>query len=191
MSGRPVLDKRDMTERWARGEFGNKLRVWSSFEAWSRDLAAGRWPADQTITIRSYEPSSPFCRYDVETHEAADVYIEFVQRGAAPDSLYVNEAATIDHLLVLQGEVRRGVGGLDLRYSTVKKKMRDALRLGEQNAHGLRAKVILDHFLDATSREWLDHLLDEYPDHVVEFSTWSQPQGELGWNTIFWEVRLY
>lgn len=184
---RPVLSKRDCTARWARGEFGNKIPSWPSVEAFIEEPN----PPDDTFTVRCTVPGSPFCAYNLARHEVLAMAAEFVEEGADYRTLYVNQSATNDELLTLQGEVMRGPRGLELRYSTARKKMRLALAEDEHNAHGLTALEILRSRLDATSLEWLEHLLDEYPDHVVEFSTWSCPMGDLGWNTIFWEVRKY
>jgi len=187
---RPVLDKRDMTRRWNAGEFGNKIAVWQSLDEFFAAADAGELPAD-TFTIRNYKPSSPFCCFDVSLEKMSGVVDEFVSRGALFDDMYVNASATDNDKLTLQAEVQRGIGGLDLRYSHVKKKMRDALAEDERNAHGLKATMIVRTLLDPTSQDWLDHLLDSYPNHVVEMSVWSIGMGELGWNTIFWEVRHY
>ena len=56
---------------------------------------------------------------------------------------------------------------------------------------GLRAKLKLQHYMDAVSWDWLQEIFDTFPNSVVEFSTFSCPVGHLGWNTAFWEIRNY
>lgn len=186
---RPVLNKADMMERWRAGEFGNSVMCWPSVRAFLDDTA---WPADRKVAVRYLKPGAPFCAYDLLPCEVVPTCNRWVrERGADPALFWVNDSSNPDDKLILQGEALRGARGLELRYSTYKAKMRDALRAAEQNAHGLTAKLILDRALDAVSREWLDELLDRYEDHVVEFSTWSVSFGVLGWNTVFWEVRSY
>jgi hypothetical protein len=94
---------------------------------------------------------------------------------------------------LIQGEVQRGIFGLDLYYSLiVGKPMREALAEDARSVSGLQAKVIIDYFLCPNSCEWMKVLLDRYqePSHVVEFTTLSVEWGTLpGYNTLFWEVR--
>lgn len=184
----PVLTKQDNARRWALGEFGNKIPSWPSIKAFCDDPAL---PND-TFTLRSYKPGSPFCTYNLTAHDVVSKAATFAAlHGADPDEFYVNSTATNDEKLTLQAECCRSHRGLELRYSRVPLKMRDALAQEELNAHGIVALEILRHLMDATSFDWLHHLLDTYPDHVVEFSVWSCSMGDLGWNTIFWEVRKY
>jgi hypothetical protein len=93
---------------------------------------------------------------------------------------------------IFQGEVMWGLWGLELTYTTVALPMRDALLKETKLARGIIATFLLKHFLCPNSYEWLQVLLDYYPDHVVEFSTYSVNWGTLpGYNTVFWEVRKY
>lgn len=189
---RPVLTKRDMTRRWIAGEFGNKIDAWPSVTQFMADCNANRWPQDRPVALRNYEPGSPHCYYDLLPNDAVNLYGKLIfLDGVAPDSIYVNDSCNPDDKLVIQGEVSREPGGLHLRYSTVQKKMRLALAEDERYAIGAAANAILDHYVDASSREWIDELLDRYPDHVIEFSTFSVPWGSLNLPTIIWEVRMY
>ena len=57
---------------------------------------------------------------------------------------------------------------------------------------GLSATQILQAKMNDLSWQWLNYLLEEYPDHVVEFSCFSKCWGTVpGYNTVFWEVRRY
>jgi len=96
------------------------------------------------------------------------------------------------HETILQGEVKRDLWGLALTYTTVKQPMRQALSLQTLHANGLRAKLAIEYAMDQPSLDWLDYLLESYPDHVVEFSSFRRPWGTVpGYNTVFWEVRRY
>jgi hypothetical protein len=91
---------------------------------------------------------------------------------------------------LIQGEVQRGVGGLDLTYTTVTKPMRDALREKTEHIHGIQATRLLQYFMNEYSWDWLLTLLDRYPDHVIEFSVYGCEWGTVpGHNTVFWEIR--
>ena len=61
-----------------------------------------------------------------------------------------------------------------------------------QWARGIMALALLRRYLCPNSYDWMMTLLDRYPDHIVEFNTYSVNWGVLpGFNTAFWEVRLY
>jgi hypothetical protein len=93
---------------------------------------------------------------------------------------------------LFQGEVQQGIWGVDLYYTTVAKPMREALALWSRQVSGIIAVSLLRKFLCWRSYEWLEYLLEAYPDHVVEFSTYSQQWGTMvDYNTVFWEVRAY
>ena len=45
---------------------------------------------------------------------------------------------------------------------------------------------------DEVSVEWIYELLENYPDHVIEFNCFTEPWGTLpGYNVVFWEGRSY
>ena len=93
---------------------------------------------------------------------------------------------------VIQGEVMEGPWGLNLTWTAVKKPMRDALAVTSLYNNGLYAKLLLRKHMNDLSYEWLQYLLETYPDHVVEFSVYDYCWGTVpGHNTVFWEVRRY
>lgn len=70
--------------------------------------------------------------------------------------------------------------------------MRDALKEFSATAYRIEALGRLRAALNAASLEWLGWLLYAYPNHVIEFSAYGRCWGEeKGFNTVFWEVRLY
>jgi hypothetical protein len=110
-----------------------------------------------------------------------------------PSQLYISAMCPHEYN-VIQGEVQRGIFGLDLHYSLVSgKPMREALAEDARNDSGLAAKVIMEYFLtNPNDLEWIYKLLDRFPGHVVEFTTLSIQWGTLsGYNTLVWEVRSF
>lgn len=98
----------------------------------------------------------------------------------------------VEQSLLLQGEVFRDTFGLRLYYSTVKKPMRDALRKYSADVSGIMAVSLLRWAMDPSSYDWFQELLDLYPNHVVEFSSYAKCWGTVAnCNTIIWECRLY
>lgn len=93
---------------------------------------------------------------------------------------------------LFQGEVMRCPGGLYLKYTTVAKPMRDAFEEETKHAVGVEALVLLTEFLCPNSFDWMEVLFEHYPDHAIEFSTYSTNWGTLpNFNTLFWEIRKY
>jgi len=180
-----------MYRRWITGEFGQPIRYWATPAEFMIDVGLGRWPFDCVVALRYKKPGYPFCAYDLEPCDVSAKVEEFVDAGADPKLLCVNQSNNPDDCLVIQGEAYRSHRGIELRYSYAKAKMRIALEQSERNAHGLKARLILKDRMPNADFEWLEELFDLYPDHVVEFSTWSVPFGAWGRNTVFWEVRKY
>lgn len=128
--------------------------------------------------------------YDIDGLDLPDVW-EWACKKVGADSLYIS-AMCPTHLTLFQGEVQQSERYLDLTYTLVAKPMREALRIDSNQANGLRAKLLIGHYLDDNSLAWLNHLLETYPYHVVEFTTLSREWGTVpGYRTIFWEVRNY
>ena len=180
----PVLSKGDFVRGYAAGEFGNHSPTWDTIEAYYasgyRGLVHIRNRIAAGLTWYNVQPWEMVVRW---WNEAMCLY--------DPSQLYISAMAPTEQTL-FQGEVMYGLWGLSLTYTTVAKPMRDALLEDTKTAQGIIASLLLQHYLCPNSYEWLVTLLDRYPDHVVEFSTYSVEWGTLsGFNTVFWEVRKY
>lgn len=186
----PVLTKTDFVRRYNAGEFGNRSPSWSTIEEFE---SCHSTPESLTglYHLRNRVAGGP-TRYNVSAKTFKDDFLWMtVEQGVRLRDIYVSEMCPT-HLTQIQGEVMRTPEGLYLYYSQIKKPMRDSLKEGGREAKGLRAKMLLEHFMDTNSYEWLNTLLDQYPDHVVEFTTLSKCWGtNPGYNTLFWEVRYY
>lgn len=193
----PVLTKNDFVRRYGEGEFGNRSPTWDSVERffatdYYKRMMEGGSPRASTALyhLRNRVVGGPTI-YDVPITDLYWRYRKMIADGTLEQSIYVSEMCPT-HLTQIQGEVFQRYDGLYLYYSSVKKPMRDSLREGAREARGLVAKTILEHYMDGNSYEWLNLLLDRYPDHVVEFTTLSREWGAVpGYNTLFWECRLY
>ncbi len=168
---------------YLKGLFGNKLKSWKSVDDFLKDDFKG------SVSIR-YKGSIPgqFCYYnviDVETKVK-----EIIANGGEIDRIIINESAP-DEYLTIQGELTRNENGLYLFYSTLKGKMRDCMTKAVSEK-GLKVKLLLNRYLTPNSYDDIMDLLDLYPDHVIEFSTYSKCLGDCnGRNTLIWEVRKY
>ncbi len=130
-----ITSKRQCSELFARGAFGNYVRQWTSFQAVKdsgyRGLLVFRTRASagggRTIYNLTVE-SAPKIPFDSQVN-------------------YFNEQLNDQHKHVtLQGEIYRGFRGLEFRYSMVNLPMRDALKDYAQHAYGLLPLLFLKYF---------------------------------------------
>lgn len=182
---RPVKYKSDMYRRWLLGEFGNRLRCWESLGDWFESGFRGN------VGLRYKVPGSPFCKYDIPWENVHLVYGEFLDKGADHAKITIGEAAPDQHIM-MQGEVMLSTRHYELHFSLHKAQMRDALKACPEWAHGIDAVVIMKHFMDPSSYNDIQEMLDTYQDHVIEFSCYSINLGDIPHrNTLIWEVRKY
>lgn len=185
----PVLTKRDFVRRYNAGEFGNRAPTWDTFDEFLASLADLQLNALYHIRNRVAGGKT---WYNVPGRFVSDVYHgEVLGSGIPPSQVYFSAMAPTDKTLI-QGEVLRRYNGLHFLYSTLRKPMRDALSEQWTEAVGVKAVALLRHFLNAASYDWLETLLERYPDHVVELSVYDCCWGTVpGHNTVIWEVRKY
>ena len=185
---KPVLTKADFVRRYKQGEFGNHAPTWDNILEWTKDR---RWcrKKGQLYHIRNRLIGEKTW-YNVPDHLVSDTWltaaIEYGQQN-----IYISAMAPT-HLTLLQGEVQRSIRFLDLLYTRIRKPMREALDAESYSVSGVSAVLLLKSYMDANSYEWLEHLLDVYEEHIVEFSCYEKQWGTvLGYNVVFWEVRKY
>lgn len=183
----PVLTKKDFVRRYEAGEFGNRSPTWNTLKEFIRAKRARH----ELVHIRNRIAGGPTW-YNVRAEQV--VYEEnyiVCNRLAKREDLYFSLMAPTERT-VIQGEVQQSCHHLDLYYSTVKKPMRDALALGGKQVQGLTAKLLLEQYMDPSSLDHLDYLLNTYLGHVIEFSVYGINWGTIpNRNTVFWEVRKY
>jgi hypothetical protein len=179
---KPVLNKTDFYERFYKGEFGNYGLMWSTLHEWWHSYY------EYPIAIRTLKPGGR-CDYNIPRNEVFDRVSQFHSEGWK--ELNFSAMAPTERTL-LQGEALLTVGGLHLFVSQLKLPMRDALKQGGFHANGIIAYRLLRETCDPDSYDWLQYLLENYEDHVVEFSTFECAWGMIERkNTVIWEVRKY
>lgn len=195
---KPVLSKRDFTKRYAEGEFGNASPTWHDPSSFALSLATPVLIHTTGFSVNLSKVTRKFhlrnrvaggsTYYDLKASEVLSRWEEQKDKS----QWYVSEMAPTE-LTLIQGEVMQcEQGSISLFYSTIAKPMREALALGGVQQRGIIAVSLLRHFMDTASYEWLQLLLERYPDHVVEFSTYDKCWGTVPHrNTVFWEVRKY
>lgn len=185
----PVLTKKDFVTRYSAGEFGNASPTWNTCLEWLNAHPNYVGLTTDLFHIRNRIAGGKTW-YNVPWVAIVPTWITATEEVGA-GNLYISAMAPTERT-ILQGEVQQGTNGLELFYSTVAKPMREALREQAEQVYGITAVALLRRYLCPNSYEWLQVLLDRYPFHVVEFSTYSCNWGTLpGYNTVFWEVRRY
>ena len=178
-----ILNKRESTDGYRHGRFGNHLRVWDTPAEALRDCAGPfmiRW--------RGAGAGGPAWHVGVGR-------LEKIWRSAVscrPELYYISERCT-DDWLVFQGEIIETphTNGYALHFSQAKKPQRVALALESDHYFGPGVKLLCKQFMDTDSYDDLNTLLDLYPGHTIEFSCFDRRLGSHHRNTIFWEVRFF
>lgn len=173
----PVLSKRDFSTRYRRGEFGNSSPTWET----PSELAASGYFGLAHLRNRVVGGAT---YYNLTAEEALDRWLKEQDRTA----WYVSAMAPACY--TLNAEVLQTERHLDVHYSLVNAPMRQALASEPRWVDGIMAVLLLRKYLCPNSLEWLYELLERYPGHVVELSSFTREWGTIpGYNTVYWEVR--
>jgi len=183
-----IASKAEFYRLWRSGALGNRPRAWATVGEALASMAP-------LVAIRGSSASARRLggapHWIVWRDELEASCRDWHRQGFGAFAL--DEPAP-DHLVLLQGEVCRtwrGWGGtLGVRTGV---RMREAMASGLLRAwSGLAVKALLDQYLDPSSREDIDALLDLYPDATIEFASYKCDVGIIpGRNTLIWEVRDY
>lgn len=176
-----ILDsKRKFHELYRRGALGNKAATWYD---------PALVPLSAKVMIRS------------TAHANANLVItngreaRRIMRKPPLGGTMATELAP-DHLATLQACLFDFPGrGLMLEayypYQGLVLRHRDAM-LRAKSYEGLKLRAILQTYVDPHTLNDFEFLLSEYPDHVIEFTSYGCRVGEFpGRNTLIWEIRLY
>jgi len=182
-----IISKKQFFDMWRAGVLGNRTRLWNDpvkcFEE-STDLNI------KTIGFREVGKTGggawekvPLEKMLITARKWKDAGRTFILDDGCPD-----EKRTI------QGEICRTELGL---YGYLDTKsilpMRPAIAAGHMRSCSYATCIaLLDRYMDASSRDDLEMLLELYPDHVIEFTSFSVDVGVFpNRNTLFWETRLF
>jgi len=174
------------------GLLGNRPKIFKNLTA----AMSSDW--DGTFTIRVAIPGWKGM-YEVKKEDLARSVELLCAQGVSEDKISFNQSMP-DGELLLQGEIiditddeSRGLkSGIHLTYTHVKKPMKEALKEKTLHAHGPDVIRLLRRFLNEKSQRELQDLVNSFPNHAIEFSTYGVEVGDKpGRNTVFWEVRMY
>ncbi len=178
-----INDKRTMYGHFNKNWFGNSgLNFKDEYEAQKWSI----YNDGALVAIRTVgTPGAPFYpNLDFETVVIkAD---ELRKRGVKMQF----SAMMPDEFVTIQGQVQRDECYLTLEYNdTIKgKNMREVMPFFK-TARGLTALNILKAKLYPEGYDTIQTLLDQYPDAVIEFASYSVPCGDMNRYELVWEVR--
>ena len=176
----PVNTKSNFVKRFTAGEFGNRTPIWNSLEEFQQSRQYKQ--QKNLYCLRSYKPSDQTLYQQTR---------EEIERAYNPEKHYITQRAPPKGV-VIQGEVIYNHKGLVGFVSFVKDTMKPSLAAGGFELTGLELLQTLRRYMDISSYEWLQHLINSYPGHTIEFSVFVKYIGNIPRrNTIFWEVRRY
>jgi hypothetical protein len=185
----PITNKKAMYRLLQAGLLGNTIPLYPTLETWLNAPDLRSYPK---WGVRCLTPGDKRMRLNVPIDEVVNYVTTNFPTGEG-----FNISPMIDQWAIFKGEVYEQYHtppyGL-CAYVNFKGNMpwREALRDYGQHFFGLEAKLQLQKYMDSSSYDDVRTLLEEYPDHVVEFSVCDRSVGVIpGRNSVIWEVRKY
>ena len=177
-----IRNKREFFTLWKLGVLGNRTNLWDNIDD-ALDSSA------KEIGFRELGKSGGGAWEKAPRSLAREVSERWTKLGRK----FIMDDGAPDDRRTLCGEVCRTHRGLEGILGIVQMPMREAIKRGLlKPVRGLEVNVLLDRYMDPSSRDDLDSLLELFPDAVVEFSCFTVNVGAFPRrNTIFWEVRNY
>jgi hypothetical protein len=178
-----IRSKRQFYDLWKSGCLGNRPQTWSRVEDAVKSGATN-------IGFREVGKAGGGEFELVRREDATQTAEEWKRAGRA----YSLDGACPNERTELQGAVCRTVegweGDLAIRSGT---DIRAAMSLGLIRSYsGLIVSTLLDHFMDPSSRDDVEMLLEMFPNATIEFSCFPCDVGVIpNRNTVIWEVRDY
>ena len=189
-----IRNKAEFFDLWEKGVLGNRTRLWRDPHdayVWGSEQSckntSGIWLPE--IGFREIGKSGggawtkvPWACVPSTSSMWESLGRKFIMDDGAPDNKRT-----------LCGEIARTYRGLEGTLGVVQMPMREAMKKGLLLPRtGATVLALLDKYMDPSSRDDLNDLLDLYPDATVELSCFTVDVGVIpGRNTIFWEVRDY
>lgn len=177
----PIRSKQQMYRLLNSGQLGHTIPSAETWEQLDRMMANGGRFAIRSKTVN---------RGTVFDLSAAEVRERLAKMP--PGSWNVSPMLQDEHR-ICYGHLLDAVGGWHLHYSDTPKPcklMPSVDGCEEKWKTGLDARLYLRSIMDDIGWETLLRLVDDYPDHVIEFSVMTDAVHAFGpTRVIFWEVR--
>lgn len=177
----PITSKQEMYQRLNSGMLGHTLKA-----AETREQVAEMLKLPGPFAIR-FKQAGGRTVFNLTAAEVTE------RLKTVPEGMYNVSGMVIDENRLCYGHLLDGPGGWFLHYSDDPKPCKllpsvDGCK--EKFRQGLDARLYLQTIMDDIGWETLTRLVEEYPDHVIEFSVLATRFDAMGpSNTVFWEVR--
>ncbi|MFH1451755.1 MAG: hypothetical protein ABIF88_01120 [archaeon] len=194
---RQIRTKRQNYALFNNLNYGNRPLTWETKEEiYKSGWYGGVCIRDLRGTNRG-DKNAPLPKYDLPRDSLDDYIFYLIKQGIPESRMTFNQSLPNDHLAI-QGEISIIDGIYHLSYTNIKKPMLLAFKDELKTARGLRARKIIENFLDPRSLSDLEYCLTNFSTSsssnspAVEFSTYDVLVGDApARNTIIWEVRNY
>lgn len=178
----PILSKAEMYRRLNAGELGHTLSAAETPEAAERILSFGG-----TFALRLKQAGGK-CEFGLTVEQVRQRIREL------PAGMWNLSAMIRDEHRMCYAHLWDTVGGWNLHYSNEPKPCRlkqEQDGCEQKTLIGLAAKLYVQSILDDIGWQTLLNLVEQYPDHCIEFTAMSGATYALGpTNLIVWEVRF-
>ena len=182
-----IRSKAQFFDLWKKGVLGNRTLLWDTL-----DEARRHKPALNRFGFREIGKAGGGSWALAETVIAA---INIDYDWAFQGKRYIIDGSVPNDHSTLQGEICRTYRGFEsyLAVGYGLPPMRRTMAAGMHKHRGyLESLALVERFMDPSSRDDLDALLELYPEATIEFTCFDIDVGVIpGRNTIFWETRNY
>jgi len=191
-----IRSKAEFYRLWRAGCLGNRPRTFLTIEEALKFLKRNpKLPLRLGFREIGTAGGGSFAIIDIEDwHSFKAQVIATAISWQRENRTYCLDAAVPNPSVTLLGEICRTYRGLE-GYLGIRTgwTMRSSMAAGLLKSRTpTETLALLAHFMDPSSRDDLDDLLELYPDATIEFACFPNDVGVIpGRNTIFWEVRNY
>ena len=182
-----VRNKAKFFELWEAGVLGNRTRLWRDVEQCVHDA---RQLGIKEIGFRQVGKTGGGAWQKAPLDEVYKIATEWTNLGRK----FIMDDGAPDQYRTIQGELCRTFKGLE-GYIEIggRMPMRQAMNAGLMKQYSYAAtNNLLNKYMDPSSRDDVDSILELFPDAAIEFTCFSVNVGIFpGRNTLFWETRNY
>jgi hypothetical protein len=191
-----IVSKHIFFSLWEAGVLGNRTRLWRDPQEaffWGRDECSrlGCPINHPQIGFREIGKSGGGKWEKVYWADVLDTAAQWIREGRK----FIMDDGVPSERSVMQGEICRTYRGLEsfLAVGHGLPPMRQSIAQGLHRPYGYVAtRVILDQYMDPSSRDDLEMFLELYPDATIELACFDVEVGNIPHRRVmFWEVRDY
>ena len=182
-----IRSKAEFFRLWEAGVLGNRTRLWRNLDECLVDC---RRFGIQEIGFREIGKTGGGAWEKVATAQVPAT----VDKWRAAGRQFIMDDGAPDEHRTMQGEVCRTFRGMEGFLAVGSNlPMRQAIAAGHMRSCSyLTTLTLINKFMDPSSREDFEALMELYPDAAIEFTCFRINVGVFpGRNTIFWEIRNY